>query len=159
MSGWYLIYNGQQIGPMTKENILAYNPTKDTMVWKDGMENWQPIYTIPDLMSLLAMGQNNPPYTPAQLSAHDNPPTTPAGTYSDKSKTTAGILAILLGGLGIQYFYLGRAGAGFLTILLSLITCGIWPWLMIVQGIMMLTMSDAEFDRKYVFSHKTLPLF
>lgn len=76
-----------------------------------------------------------------------------------KSKVAAGILAILLGGLGIQYFYLGKIGGGFITILLTIVTCGLWEVITFVQGIMMLCMSDEEFARKYVFSDKTFPLF
>ena len=68
-------------------------------------------------------------------------------------------MAILLGGLGIQYFYLGKTGAGFLTIILTFCSCGIWQILTLVQGILMLTMSQEEFDRKYVYSNTTLPLF
>ncbi len=44
-----------------------------------------------------------------------------------KSKTTTLILAILLGGLGVDRFYVGKIGTG----ILKLITCagfGIW-WL------------------------------
>lgn len=71
----------------------------------------------------------------------------------------AGILAILIGGLGIQYFYCGKVAGGLITILLSAVTCGLWSVLMLVQGILMLTMTQEEFDRKYVYSTSTLPLF
>lgn len=74
-------------------------------------------------------------------------------------KTLCGILAIVIGGLGVQYFVLGRVGAGFLTILLTLITCGLWEILMLIQGIMMLCMSDEDFKRKYIDSTSALPLF
>lgn len=78
---------------------------------------------------------------------------------SGKDKTAAGILAILLGGLGVQYFYLGKIAGGFITILLSLVTCGLWPILTLVQGILMLTMSEQEFDEKYVYTDSVFPLF
>ncbi|MCC8038121.1 MAG: TM2 domain-containing protein [Bacteroidales bacterium] len=71
----------------------------------------------------------------------------------------AGVLAILLGGLGVQYFYLGKIGGGFITILLSLCTCGCWSILTLVQGILMLTMPNQEFERKYVYSNSVFPLF
>lgn len=159
MSEWYIIYNGQQIGPMTKENLLAYNPSRDTMVWKDGMANWQPIYTIPELMELLSGGPSVPPINPQPgvTPPKGVPNYYPAAPMKDK--TTAGILAILLGGLGIQYFYLGKVGGGLVTILLSFVTCGLWSILTLVQGIMMLTMSNEEFQRKFVQSQSFMPLF
>lgn len=166
MANWYIFYNGQQIGPMPEKDLLAYNPSSDTMVWKEGMAQWQPIYTIPELMYLINGGgqqfnQFNPQSSqpqPPQYGAGSYPP--PAGPRSSgKDKTVAGVLAIILGGLGVQYFYIGKIGAGFLTILLTIVTCGIWEILTFIQGIMMLTMSQQEFDQKYVFNDKTLPLF
>ena len=47
------------------------------------------------------------------------------GVFSDKSYTTALILSILLGGLGIDRFYLGYTGLG-VAKLLTLGGCGIW---------------------------------
>lgn len=156
MSSWYIIYNGQQIGPMTKENIMAYNPSRDTRVWTEGMADWQPLYTVPELMELLNGMNGNPVYVP-----YDGvrPPMPPSQSYSPKDKTACGILALLLGSIGIQYFYLGKVGGGFLTILLTLVTCGLWQVITFIQGILMLTMSKEEFDRKYVFTNKVLPIF
>ena len=191
MSQWYILYNGQSVGPMAKEAILSYNPNRDTLVWKEGMANWEPIYTVPELMELIqptpqqcpAPYQSQQPYQqpyqqpqqpyqqpqqpyqqPQQpyqqpQGGYQMPPQAPVNSYSSKDKTTAGILAILLGSLGIQYFYIGKTAGGFLTILLTLVTCGIWPILTFIQGIMMLTMTQEEFNRKYVFNNKTLPLF
>ena len=76
-----------------------------------------------------------------------------------KDKTVAGLLAIFLGGWGIQYFYLGKTTAGILTIVISLCSCYIWGLLMLIQGILMLTMSDEAFNEKYVDNDKTFPLF
>ncbi|MER3495845.1 MAG: hypothetical protein C4320_02945, partial [Armatimonadota bacterium] len=42
-----------------------------------------------------------------------------------EKKITAGILAIILGSLGIHKFYLGYTSAGIIQIVLSLCTCGI----------------------------------
>lgn len=83
----------------------------------------------------------------------------PLSTIQAKDKTIAGILAICLGGLGIQYFYLGKTTAGILTIVISLFSCYIWSVLMVVQGIMMLTMSEESFREKFVDTDKTFPLF
>lgn len=76
-----------------------------------------------------------------------------------KSRGIAALLAIFLGGLGIQYFYLGKATAGLLTILITFVTCGLWEVVMLIQGIMMLVMDNRAFVQKYVNSQSTLPLF
>lgn len=46
-----------------------------------------------------------------------------------------------------------------LTILLSLITCGIWSLLVLIQGILMFTMDNNTFRNKYVLSDSFMPLF
>ena len=76
-----------------------------------------------------------------------------------KDKLVAGLLAIVLGGLGIHYFYLGKTTAGVLTIVISLVSCGIWPVVMLIQGILMLIMSEEDFDSKYVDNDRTFPIF
>jgi len=77
----------------------------------------------------------------------------------DSKKLVCGILAILVGGLGLQYFLIGKSTAGIITIALTLVTCGLWSVLMLVQGIMILCMSESEWRAKFVDSPKTLPLF
>lgn len=68
-------------------------------------------------------------------------------------------MAILVGGLGLQYFLIGKSTAGIITIALTLVTCGLWSVLMLVQGIMILCMSESEWRAKFVDSPKTFPLF
>ncbi len=64
-----------------------------------------------------------------------------------KSKTTAGILAILLGGFGAHKFYLGKAGKG----ILYLIFC--WTYIpsliSLVEGILYLVANPEDFARKH----------
>ncbi len=64
-----------------------------------------------------------------------------------KNKLVAGILAILVGGIGIHKFYLGRTGAG----ILSLLFCwtGIPAIIALIEGIIILCQSDEEFCKKY----------
>ena len=64
-----------------------------------------------------------------------------------KSRITAALLAILLGGLGIHEFYLGRGAKG----LLMLVFCwtGIPAIIGLIEGIVMLTSADHIFAQKY----------
>ncbi|MFB6233064.1 MAG: NINE protein [Haloarculaceae archaeon] len=71
----------------------------------------------------------------------------PAGS-SDVDRTTAALLAILLGGLGVHKFYMGRTRLGVIYLCFS--------WTLIpalvgfIEGIIYLTKSDAEFQQQYV---------
>lgn len=141
-----ILYNNSELGPMTANQMLSYNVNEDTMVSKDNGP-WRPLYSYPELMVLLKGINNTQPHP---------------GRYNPEvssKKTLCGILAILFGGLGIQYFVLGKVGGGLITILITLVTCGCWSVVMLIQGIMMLLMSDEDFYRKYMASTSVLPLF
>ncbi len=163
MAQWYILYQGQQVGPMEQKQLLAYGLNPNSQVWCEGMPQWAPAFTIPDLMTMISE-QGNKAYDHNAYARGEVLPY--AGAYdgsnypaSGKSKTTAGIFALLLGWLGIHYFYCGKVGGGFITILLVIVTCGLWELLTFVQGILILTMSQEEFDRKYVNSTSVFPLF
>jgi TM2 domain-containing membrane protein YozV len=88
------------------------------------------------------------------------PPAAPAVGSTDKSKVVAGILAILLGALGVHKFYLGynKEGAIMLGVSVLLSWTGIGPAAMsvvgLIEGIMYLTKSDEEFVSTYVTGRK-----
>ncbi|WP_218184986.1 TM2 domain-containing protein [Paenibacillus sp. 1_12] len=65
----------------------------------------------------------------------------------NKSKTTAGILAILLGGLGVHHFYLENIVLGIVYLLFC--WTGIPSIIAMIEGIVYLTSSDQSFNRKY----------
>jgi TM2 domain-containing membrane protein YozV/RNA polymerase subunit RPABC4/transcription elongation factor Spt4 len=78
-----------------------------------------------------------------------------------KERIVAGILAILLNGLGIHKFYLGKTGLGILYFVLCVLGL-VFSWLFIpalislticiiaiIEGIVILVNSEEEFDRKY----------
>ena len=56
-----------------------------------------------------------------------------------KSKITAGLLGIFLGGWGIHNFYLGFTGKGIAQIIVTIVTCGIGSLWGFVEGILILT--------------------
>lgn len=76
----------------------------------------------------------------------------PQGQKSDK-KMIAGILGILLGGLGVHKFYLGYTQTGIIQLILGLL-CGIGAIIGLIEGIIYLTKTDEEFDETYVNNQK-----
>lgn len=78
---------------------------------------------------------------------------------SGKSRGVAGLLAILIGGLGVHYFYLEKILGGIFCIILTCCTCGIWSVITLIQGIIMLTMKQSDFEKKYVNTSSSFPLF
>jgi TM2 domain-containing membrane protein YozV len=63
-----------------------------------------------------------------------------------KSKIVAGILGILLGGLGIHRFYLGYTTIGVVQIVVTVLTCGIGAIWGLVEGILILVGSTITTD-------------
>ena len=64
-----------------------------------------------------------------------------------KKKSTAGILGILLGGIGAHKFYIGSWGWGLIYLLF------VWTYVPaiigLIEGIIYLTMDEAQFEIKY----------
>lgn len=60
----------------------------------------------------------------------------PPPGYIQKSRTAAGVLAILLGAYGIHSFYLGNTSRGLMQLLISLLGCGVGAIIMLVWGIL-----------------------
>ena len=102
-----------------------------------------------------------------ELQKNENQPYDP--NYRSEKKLAAGILAILLGSLGIHKFYLGYTKEGIILLLstliilpvLTLFTCGFasafYPVVFIVpivEGIIYLTMKDEQFDNTYIRNQK-----
>ncbi len=77
-----------------------------------------------------------------------------AGGYrSSKDRTTAALLAIFIGGLGIHKFYLGgqkQKTAGIIQIVVTLLTCGFGAVIPLIEGILYFTKDDNQFQYEYV---------
>lgn len=81
---------------------------------------------------------------------------------TDNKKVIAGVLAILVGALGVHKFILGYNKEGIImlvvTIVLGVLTCGIAAWALgivgLIEGIIYLTKSDEEFYRTYQLGKK-----
>lgn len=61
-----------------------------------------------------------------------------------KSKVTAGLLGIFLGGIGIHNFYLGYTGKAIAQIFVSLCTAGVGSLWGFIEGILILTGSISK---------------
>ena len=75
----------------------------------------------------------------------------PAG--ADK-KILAGILGILVGGLGVHRFVLNDPTGGLIRIGITIVTCGAGSIIGLIEGIIYLTKSDEEFVQTYIVEGK-----
>lgn len=87
--------------------------------------------------------QNTPQPQPQTVYVQSDP----RDSWPIKSKIVAGILAILLGGLGIHKFYLGRTGMGVLYLLFC--WTGIPGIIGLIEGIILLCSNTENFELKY----------
>ena len=102
---------------------------------------------MPELRSILRL----PPAPP--------PPSAPgAAGASNGNKIAAGVCGILVGCLGIHKFILGMTAPGLIMLLVTVLTCGMaWPVMQIIgliEGIIYLTKTDAEFHQIYEVSKR-----
>jgi TM2 domain-containing membrane protein YozV len=145
-AGWYYLVNGQQVGPVPTAALIAMLQAAqinlNSLLWRSGMDSWKPVSLIPEL---LAAHVARP--APGLIAVPQAQTAEVRSRHRGKSKVTAGILALLVGGLGIHKFYLGGWGWGLLYIIF------IWTFIpaivSFIEGIMLLTMSDEAFDRTY----------
>ena len=74
----------------------------------------------------------------------------PAGA---EKKLIAGLLGICLGWTGVHKFVLGYTKEGIIQLILGLVTCGFFGIVGLIEGIIYLSKSDAEFVDTYI-THK-----
>jgi len=176
---YYIAENGQQRGPFPPEQLAAQGLRRESLVWADGMAQWQRADQVAELQPVLgpvagngpAMGgfpqpqpQPGPYGQPYGGPVAYAPGAYPPGGYppgalpTDNKKLAAGICAILIGGLGVHKFILGYNTAGIIMLLVSVLTCGFGYAVMhiigIVEGIIYLTKSDEQFYQEYVLQRK-----
>jgi TM2 domain-containing membrane protein YozV len=161
---YHIVINGQQQGPFDPEQLRSRGVRPETLVWKEGMGDWQRADAVPELRHLFASPASTappgPPPTAQPYGGHPQAPVQHYGTQPGPStnRIAAGILAIVLGPLGIHKFILGYTGAGLIMLLVSVLTCGIGAIVMqiigIIEGIIYLTKTDEQFYQEYVANRK-----
>ncbi|HVK07988.1 MAG TPA: TM2 domain-containing protein [Gemmataceae bacterium] len=77
-----------------------------------------------------------------------------ADSEAGSKKMLAGILGIVLGWTGAHRFVLGDTTGGIIRLVISVFTCGAGGIIGLIEGIMYLTKSDAEFQRIYIEDKK-----
>lgn len=77
---------------------------------------------------------------------------------SGSKRIAAGVCGILLGWAGVHKFILGYTKEGVIMLLISLLTCGFGAFIPgvigLIEGILYLVKSDAEFEETYVKNKK-----
>ena len=111
-----------------------------------------------------SQGQHGYPQPAANLvhpgiSSYEQATYAPPAAY-EKNKMAAGLLAIFLGSLGVHKFYLGYTTQGIIMLLCSLLGALfiVGPFVIgiiaLIEGIIYLTKTDADFDAIYVKGSK-----
>ena len=72
----------------------------------------------------------------------------------ESKRVLAGVLAIVIGSLGVHKFILGYTKEGIIQIIISIVSCGILTIIPFIEGIIYLTKSDEEFIETYQVNKK-----
>jgi TM2 domain-containing membrane protein YozV len=161
-SEWYYSHGGQRHGPVSsdqlKELVASGKLRADDLIWKEGMDNWMPAGKSKKLFPGTPAAAGPASAAPARMGDVDHAPA--AGMPPDISykKLAAGLTAIQVGSLGVHKFILGRNTAGLITLLVTLLGCGVGAIVMVVigmmEGIQYLRMTDEEFYERYLVQRK-----
>lgn len=58
---YFIIVNGQQVGPMPRQELVYAGLTADTPIWREGLSDWVKASTLPELNDLLNSSYGQPP--------------------------------------------------------------------------------------------------
>jgi TM2 domain-containing membrane protein YozV len=173
---YYYAMGSEQRGPIGAAALIALRLPPSTLVWREGMANWQHLDSVPELVEMMrpptAQPTAPPPYQapphqapPYQAPIQPPPPYaapigyTNAPPMDPSKRITAGIFGIVLGSLGIHKFILGYTGAGLIMCLVTIFTCGyaglIFGPIGIAEGIIYLCTSDQDFYQRYVIGKRS----
>lgn len=138
--------DGREYGPVSADQLREWirqgRVGLQTAVRPDTGGDWRPLASYPEFN--FAAGA--PPLPP------------PACADRAAKKIAAGVCGIVIGALGIHKFILGYTGAGLIMLLGSVLTCGlaapVFGLIGLIEGILYLSKSDAEFVHTYVDGRK-----
>ena len=64
---YFIADNGTQKWPFTAEQLAGQGVRQDTMVWSEGMTEWQRVDQVPDLRGVVGALPPAPPAPPASM--------------------------------------------------------------------------------------------
>ncbi len=70
---FFMIKNGTQMGPFSKESLLANGLTPDTPVWRAGMSDWRPAGQVTELADLFRASEDSAFGSYAQVEPQPGP--------------------------------------------------------------------------------------
>jgi len=176
---FFMADGNQQKGPFAVDQLISQGLKRDTLVWREGMGQWQKAESVPELAGLFTgyqqpQQQYAPPPPPPPGGGFAQPPAGGFGQQppqvqypsaprfdagqANSQKIAAGICGILIGGLGIHKFILGMTGPALIMLLVTVLTCGFGGIVMhiigIIEGIIYLTKTDEQFYQTYMVDKK-----
>ena len=75
---YYMHTGGQQLGPFEESELPSHGLTASTMVWREGMPDWEAASQVPELSHLLPPSQQPPGYQPQPQPGYGSQPQRPA---------------------------------------------------------------------------------
>lgn len=112
---YFVVLNGQQVGPIEETGLAGLGITPQTLVWREGMTNWVPASSVSELSHLFNNQSSAVPPTPptaapaapnfASSQSYYQPQQQPAANnlpaFSSKVGAAVGafIISFLVGGL------------------------------------------------------------
>lgn len=99
MQFYYLNSKSEQAGPISAEELKNAGIRADTLVWKEGMKEWQAAGTVPELQFLFAAKTPPPPPPPA---ARPTPPPVPATPAPNIAQTASQPASATTGGFDFK---------------------------------------------------------
>src|SRR5947209_5076225 len=128
--------NGATYGPHSEADLYSmmreHRISQRAQVIAQGWDQWYPIDRVVRLPPAPRPRSRGPQYRPGM----------------ETNRVLAGVLALLLGGLGIHKFVLGYVGAGILQICLSFLF-GVGALIGFIEGIVYLSKSEEQFFYEY----------